>query len=90
VLLGARRALLTALVVLAAGGALMGWWVWRLFGTGWTAALLAFFAAIGVRLLLWALTFDEGDVRGNFRRTMRFAGLASGGLSFFLLWQLFR
>ena len=90
VILGARRALLTALVPLAVGGGVMGWWVWQLYGLGWASALLLFFAGIGVWLLRWALTFEEGDVTGNFRLTMRFAGVASGGLSLFLLLQLGR
>jgi 1,4-dihydroxy-2-naphthoate octaprenyltransferase len=88
VLLGVRRALLTALAPLAFGGGIMAWWAWRLVGVAWTLLLLALFLALGGWLLRWALRFDEGDVRGNFRRTMRFAGASSGGLSLLLLWLL--
>ena len=60
----------------------------RLAGAPWTLLLLALFLTLGGWLLRWALRFDEGDVRGNFRRTMRFAGASSGGLSLLLLWLL--
>ncbi len=88
VILGPRRALLAALAILTLGGLLMSWWVRYLFGLGWTLALVAFFVIIGGWLLRWALSFDEQAVVVNFRQTMRFAAVASGGLSLFLIWHL--
>jgi 4-hydroxybenzoate polyprenyltransferase len=88
VLWGARRALMAAVGVLAAGGGFLMVTMGARFGSGWAAALFAFFAVIGVWLVFWAKTFDEGRVKENFRTAMRLTAISSLGLSFFLLYHL--
>lgn len=88
VLWGARRALLAAAGVLAAGGGLLVLALGVRFGPAWAAALFAFFAVVGVWLVSWAHAFDEARVKENFRTAMRLTAVSSLGLSVFLLYHL--
>lgn len=88
VLWGARQALVAAAGVLAAGGGLLVLVMGARFGSGWAAALFAFFAVVGAWLVLWARTFDEARVKENFRTAMRLTAVSSLGLSLFLLYHL--
>jgi 1,4-dihydroxy-2-naphthoate octaprenyltransferase len=88
VILGARLALLVALLILAVGGGLMVQVLWLRFGAGWALALGLFFAAIAVALLRWEIRFDESRLMENYRTAMRFAAVSSGVLSLFLLYHL--
>lgn len=88
VLWGPRTALRAAAAALALGGALMLAFVAARFGVPWAAALGAHLVPLGAWLWRWSGRFDEADAQGEFRRTMRFAALASGGLTLFLLARL--
>jgi 4-hydroxybenzoate polyprenyltransferase len=88
VLLGARRSLRLALLPLATGGAVVIWWVEARLGTGEAAVLAVLFALQAIWLLLWARRFEDAEVELNFRVAMRFTGLASAGLSLFLVLHL--
>jgi 1,4-dihydroxy-2-naphthoate octaprenyltransferase len=84
VLLGARRALLVALLLVGTGGAtLLAQLAPRLGSLGWL--LLLFLPGLGLWLLRWALAFDEQRVRANYLMAMRFTTVASAGLLLFLL-----
>ncbi len=81
VLLGPRRALAVATVPLGLGGALLVVRVAAGWGAGWATATGALLAALGAWMLAWSRRFDASDVRGEFVRTMRFLGVASGALA---------
>jgi 4-hydroxybenzoate polyprenyltransferase len=85
VLLGARRALVVAAASSGLGGALLVALVVGRAGWVWGAAFAAFLTALGVAQLAWAARFDENDLRGGFRATMRFVTVAGLGLSLGLL-----
>lgn len=88
VLLGARSALLWALLPLAVGGAGVVAWVWHSEGAPWALALSAFFAALGSWLVYWTRRFQESQVDDNYRTSMRFTRVASLGLTLFMLIHL--
>ncbi|HEX7002823.1 MAG TPA: UbiA family prenyltransferase [Trueperaceae bacterium] len=88
VLLGARGALLVALLPLAAGGLLLAWQLALPLGPAWLLALLLFFAGLAAWLVGWALRLDETAVERNYAVTMRFLSVASGGLTLVLLLRL--
>lgn len=85
VLLGPRRALRVAVGFLAAGGAVMLVELWRRGGAVSAAAALAFFVLLGAWMLAWAASFDEAEVRGNFRTAMRLAAVSAGGFAALIL-----
>lgn len=85
VLLGARRALIVAAAASGLGGTLLVTLIAGRAGWAWGTAFAAFLAALGVAQLTWAARFDENDLRGAFRATMRFVTVAGLGLSLGLL-----
>lgn len=88
VVLGPGKAIRLAIFVSGVGGLALVAFVAERFGTAWAGALGAIFVAEGAWLWQFAATFDPADVRGNFRRVMRFATLSSAVLATFILWQL--
>lgn len=90
VLLGAKRALYIALLILISGGMIMLAVVVSRFAWGWTLALSLLFVLIGTALFRWAQHFDEREVRRNFYAAMRLTTLSSGLLSLFLLYHLWQ
>lgn len=88
VLLGARRALLVSLVLLALGGGALVYGLGVRYGIGWAVAVTLFFAVVGIAQLRWALSFDEAEIMTNYRTAMRFATASSGILSLVLLYHL--
>jgi 1,4-dihydroxy-2-naphthoate octaprenyltransferase len=81
VLWGARTALRAAAVVGALGAAALVLLVAQRSGFAWAAAFVGFLGALGGWQLAWAARFDEDDVRGSFRTTMRFVAVAGLGLT---------
>ena len=81
VLWGARTALRAAAAVGALGAVVLVVLVAVRSGLAWAAVFGAFLALLGGWQLAWAARFDEGDVRGSFRTTMRFVAVAGMGLS---------
>ncbi len=88
VLLGPRRALRVAVLVLGAGGGVLVLMFGQRFGWAWAIPLTLFFAIVGMALLRWSQTFDEGRVMDNFRMAMRLATVSSFVLSLFLVVHL--
>lgn len=81
VLWGARTALRAAALVGAAGAVVLVVLVAGRSGVAWGAAFGAFLALLGGWQLAWAARFEEADVRGSFRTTMRFVAVAGLGLT---------
>ena len=81
VLWGARTALRVAGGVGAVGGMALVGLVAARSGAAWAVAFAAFLVVLGGWQLAWAARFDERDVRGSFRTTMRFVAVAGLGLT---------
>ncbi len=81
VLWGARTALRAAAIASAVGATALVVLVAQRSGLPWAMAFAAFLGALGAWQLAWAARFDEDDVRGSFRTTMRFVAVAGLGLS---------
>lgn len=90
VLLGPRRALLLAVVIMALGGLLLAPIVLVHFGGVWLALLAGFLGLIAVGLLRWVGHFSEAAVTANYRTAMRLVALSAAGFSAFVLVQLVR
>jgi 1,4-dihydroxy-2-naphthoate octaprenyltransferase len=88
VLWGARTALRAAALVGAAGGIALVALVALRSGAAWAGAFAVFLAVLGGWQLAWAARFDEADVRGSFRTTMRFVAVAGLGLTALLTGML--
>ncbi len=88
VILGPKKALWLASVLLAFGGSIMLLKIATSFPIIWTVLLALVFAGTGFSLLQWANQFDETKLKANFVRAMRTTVISSTALSLFLLYQL--
>ena len=85
VLLGPRRALRTAVALLAPGGVVLLMDLARLGGAWIAGATAVFFAGLALWILAWSARFDAADVATNYRVAMGIASTAGLGLGALLL-----
>jgi 1,4-dihydroxy-2-naphthoate octaprenyltransferase len=85
VLLGPRRALRTAVTLLAPGGIVLLADLLRLGGARVAGTSAVFFAGLAVWILAWSARFEPAHVAANYRVAMRIATTAGVGLSGLLL-----